>query len=471
MITSSTNGAHILVCPFPGPGHIIPLMDLTHQFLTRGLTVTVLVTPNNLPLLEPLLSTHPYSLHSLVLPFPDSSSPSLNSLIANLSAMRELHAPVIQWFKSHPSPPVAIVFDFFLGWTHQLACELDLPLLMFSPSGAFAVSVLNSMWHEQPKNGDPVDENLMVSFPKVPNSPVYPWWQLSSVYRSFKEGDPDWEFYRNSALGNMKSWGFVFNSFTELERVYLDHFKEEVGHDRVWAVGPLLPTHDDVVGSTQRGGSSSVPSHEVLTWLDGRPDHSVVYVCFGSRVVLTRAQMEVLAAALERSGVTFIWSVKVGKGGHVDNDDGVTPDGFEDRVEGRGFIVKGWAPQVAILRHKSVGAFVTHCGWNSVLEGLSAGVMMLTWPTGADQFTNASLLVDQLGVGVRVGEGTQNVPNCDELTRLLAESVGGTRPERERAMELSGAALSAVKGGSSERDLEELVKRLNELKTGSSATQ
>ncbi|KAF5933871.1 hypothetical protein HYC85_030042 [Camellia sinensis] len=36
-------------------------------------------------------------------------------------------------------------------------------------------------------------------------------------------------------LANSDSWGVVFNSFTELERVYIDHIKMEMGHHRVWA--------------------------------------------------------------------------------------------------------------------------------------------------------------------------------------------------------------------------------------------
>jgi hypothetical protein len=200
-----------------------------------------------------------------------------------------------------------------------------------------------------------------------------------------------------------------------------------------------------------------------MAWLDSKPDNSVVYICFGSIVVLTSEQVEVLAAAIECSGVHFIWCVKAGKG-HVEGDAAFIPDGFEDHVGGRGLVIRGWAPQVVILRHRAVGVFVTHCGWNSTLEGLAAGVLMLTWPSGADQFNNAKLLVDQLDVAIRACEGgEQNVPKLDELTGLLAESVAGNRVERDGVVRLREAALNAVNGGSSTRDLDELVKELNSL--------
>lgn len=99
-----------------------------------------------------------------------------------------------------------------------------------------------------------------------------------------------------------------------------------------------------------------------------------------------------------------------------------------------------------------------------MLEGVATGVLMLTWPLGADQFIDANLLVDQLGLAVRACEGgVKNVPDLGELTRLLAESVSGTRLERTRVKEMCKAAWNAVKGGSSTRDLDELVEKFSEL--------
>ncbi|KAK1407387.1 hypothetical protein QVD17_39002 [Tagetes erecta] len=163
----------------------------------------------------------------------------------------------------------------------------------------------------------------------------------------------------------MTSWGIVFNTFEDLEGDYIDYVKKQMGHDRIWAFGPLLPDKEehDPKGSIGRGGTSVVP-----------PDD--FFMC----------------------GSTFI------------------PSGFKDQVEGRGFIFKGWASQLEILRHKAIGLFITHYGWNSTLEAVTSGVMMLTWPTGADQFTNAALVVDQLGVGKRV---------CDGGLRSVPDSVVG----------------------------------------------
>nr|POE52870.1 udp-glycosyltransferase 89b2 [Quercus suber] len=430
MSTATTaTGAHILVYTYPASGHIIPLLDLTHRLLRRGHTVTVVVLPTNLPLLQPLLSLHPSSLHPLVLPAPERPTPSWKSRMAKDRARRDLHYPLLlNWFHSHVSPPIAIISDFFLGWTHHLAKQLGLPCVIFSPSGASGLSVLFSLWRDLPKNEDPEDINFQVLFPRIPNSPVYPWWQLPHGYKNSKEGDPDWEFNKNNMLDNIASWGLVVNSFTELERVYLEHLSTELGHDRVWSVGPLLPPEDDVIGYSNRGGSSSIPCEQVMTWLDSRPDSSVVYVCFGSRTTLNTKQMDVLVSALDQSEVQFIFCVRGSDDRHVGSDDdlGVIPDGFEDRV-----------------------------------EGITAGVVMLTWPMGAEQFANAKLLVDELGVGIRAGESVENIPESSELSRLLVESVSATIPERVRVKGLSDASLGAIKGGSSDKDLDEFVERLS----------
>ncbi|KAA0031313.1 scopoletin glucosyltransferase-like [Cucumis melo var. makuwa] len=72
-------------------------------------------------------------------------------------------------------------------------------------------------------------------------------------------------------------------------------------------------------------------------------------------------------------------------------------------MEGKGIIIRGWAPQVLILDHPAVGGFITHCGWNSTLEGVVAGVPMVTWPVAAEQFYNEKLVTEVLKIGVGVG--------------------------------------------------------------------
>ncbi|XP_038696363.1 flavonol 7-O-rhamnosyltransferase-like [Tripterygium wilfordii] len=231
-------------------------------------------------------------------------------------------------------------------------------------------------------------------------------------------------------------------------------------NERVWAVGPLVP----IKAGSERGGSSSISSDKLIGWLDScQVDRSVVYVGFGTQITLKKKQMEVLANALEQSGVRFIWAVKAARN-EDDQDQSMVPEGFEDRVAGRGIVIKGWAPQAAILEHRAVGAYLTHGGWNSVLEALRGGVILLAWPMQIDHFHNAKLFVDELGAAVRVCEGLETVPDSDALTRILTDSVSVDAPERIKFMELREKALKAIgKGGSSYKALDLIVEDLFNL--------
>nr|KYP31462.1 Cytokinin-O-glucosyltransferase 1 [Cajanus cajan] len=171
---------HILVFPFPAQGHILPLLDLTHHLALAGLTLTIVITPKNLPILNPLLSSHPNTLHTLLLPFPPH--PNIPAGAENvrevgssgnypfINALSKLQPQIIHWFTritTHPNPPVALISDFFLGWTHQLATQLTIPRLAFYSSGAFLTTVLNHCW----KNPHFRNSNGPIHFPQLPGTP------------------------------------------------------------------------------------------------------------------------------------------------------------------------------------------------------------------------------------------------------------------------------------------------------------
>lgn len=284
-------------------------------------------------------------------------------------------------------------------------------------------------------------------FHDLPNSPSFPWEHLPSIARFYKESDPEWEVVLDGLIVNGSSWGWVINTFDALESRYMEYLTKITGHDRVFGVGPvsLLGGPDP----TSRGQSESGLGCDVLTWLDDKPDGSVVYVCFGSQKFLTADQMEALAIGLEQSWVHYVWVVKPEQGDPVRTG------------SGRGMVIKGWAPQVSILSHRAVGGFLSHCGWNSVLEAIVGGVIILAWPMEADQYVNAKLLVEDHGVAVRVCEGKDSVPDSTELARIIAESMSGEKIEKIKAKELKEKGIEAVKdGGTSLMELDRLIREL-----------
>ncbi|XP_076895941.1 UDP-glycosyltransferase 89A2-like [Bidens hawaiensis] len=453
-------GSHILVFPFPAQGHMLPLLDLTHYLATHGLTITILVTPKNLPILNPLLDSSP-SIQTLVLPFPPH--PSLPAGVENvkdignhanapiINSLAKLQDPITQWFNSHSNPPVAILSDFFLGWTHHLADKLGIHRICFFSSGAFLTAVLDYSC----RNISVVRSQSITVFHELPDSPSFSWYHLPSVIRAYNESDPEWIFVLDGHVANGLSWGWVFNTFDALESRYMEGLKKFIGHGRVFGVGPvsLLGRSDPLIrGKSEPEQPGSGSDCDVVRWLDGKPNGSVVYACFGSQKFLTSEQMEALVVGLEDSGISYVLVVKPEQGGLV-------LDG-----SGRGFVIKGWAPQVTILSHEAVGGFLSHCGWNSVLEAILSGVMILAWPMEADQYVNARLLVEDHGVSVRVCEGPNTVPDSVRLARIIAESMSGDKVEKLKAKEMRNRAIEAVKeGGSSLLDLDRLVKELCNL--------
>ncbi|KAJ6813953.1 UDP-glycosyltransferase 89B2 [Iris pallida] len=317
-------------CPhnsIPGPRPPPPLLDLARHLSTvDALTITVAATPKNLPC--SLRSSPPAP------PSSPSSSPSpptppspRASRTPRTSPLPPLLPPLHGQLRQPPlpppplghvpqpsPPPTSIISDFSFGWTNGLAKELGVPRLTFSPSAAFTLSIARETWATmlRPPPGAAEDEAAayVMSFPTLPGSPSFPWREMSPLYRAHEEGEAVSEAVRNGFVANMESWGLVFNTFRGLEGEYVDHLRGLLGHERVWAVGPVSAL---VGGSSEdRGGASSVPVAELMDWLDERESGSVLYVCFGTQVVLSQAQTAAVATALERSGVHFVWSIKTG---------------------------------------------------------------------------------------------------------------------------------------------------------------
>uniref|UniRef100_A0A0E0KW12 Glycosyltransferase n=1 Tax=Oryza punctata TaxID=4537 RepID=A0A0E0KW12_ORYPU len=462
---------HVLLVPFPAQGHALPLYDLAALLAARGLRLTVVTTPANAAQLAPLLAAHPDSVHRLIFPFP--SHPSLPAGLENtrncppvyiavfIHALAALHQPILAWARSQSAHPVvAVVSDFFCGWTQPLAAEIGVPRVVFTPSGVLGTAVPHSLFRRLVKRPVGCDDGFQVAFPTIPGEPAFEWREISMLYKIYIEGlveEQVGESLEQNCLWNLESWGFVSNTFRALEGRYLDAPLEDMGFKRVWAVGPVAPDTDT---AGDRGGEAAVAAGDLSAWLDAFPEGSVLYVCFGSQTVLTPAMAAALAEALERSAVPFVWVV---------SGDGVVPEGFEARAAAaakRGMVVRGWAPQVAALRHPAVGWFMTHCGWNSVLEAVAAGVPMLAWPMAADQFVNARLLVEDAGVALRACAGGVGVaPDAGELAAVLADAVGEKGSgARTRAKELAAeAAIAARSGGSSYEDLERFVQEIQKL--------
>lgn len=281
-----------------------------------------------------------------------------------------------------------------------------------------------------------------------------------------KSGDYKWFVYHGMRFREAK--GIVVNTFEELEsgplRVLDKGMFVPQGQRTppIYPVGPVLCFDDD--GDDRR-------RHECVKWLDEQPPASVVFLCFGSKGCFSDVQAAEMAAGLEQSGHRFLWILrspsKVNANVPVDaNLYEALPNGFLDRTRERGMVWPSWAPQTKILSHKSIGGFVTHCGWNSCQESLWFGVPMLAWPLYAEQHLNDVEMVRDVGiaVGLKADRKKGNFVTAAELERgvrcLMGDGEEGRRV-RARVEEMKMASRKAVeKGGSSYNYMEKLAREL-----------
>nr|ASK39401.1 UDP-glycosyltransferase [Ginkgo biloba] len=419
---------HVLVFPIPAKGHLIPLLDLSYVLASHGLSITILSITNEVSHLQPLLDTaasNALQIQPLILSIPaiqNIEELPLSQIPVFLQSLQTLADPLEQWFLQQQEqisdgfgfgPPVCMISDIFLGWTQETATKLGIPRVVFHPSGAFGVSVIYSLWAHMPHQGVESDDDP-IPIPDLPVPTTFRKSQISPFLRMYKSSDPVSGFMRHSMNLNSKSWGTLINTFNDLEPIYIDHL-QKLSARPAWSVGPLFLQREQKTDIVVREKPSSSIESVCLQWLNSQKEKSVLYICFGSMCILSNKQIQELAAGLEGSQQSFIWVLRDPSSGLPANEYGVLPDGFEERIQGRGLVIRGWAPQLLILSHSSIGGYLTHCGWNSTLESIASGVPLVTWPMFADQHFNCFLIVDYLKIGVRLCEGATTVPNREDL--------------------------------------------------------
>ncbi|CAI9777429.1 unnamed protein product [Fraxinus pennsylvanica] len=190
-----------------------------------------------------------------------------------------------------------------------------------------------------------------------------------------------------------------------------------------------------------------------LAWLDQQPQNSVIYVAFGSFTVFDHNQFQELALGLELINRPFSWVVRQNITEDVHN---AYPTGFEERVHGWGHVVS-WAPQQKVLSHPSVACFISHCGWNSTIEGISNGVPFLCWPYFTDQIFNTTYICDYLKIGLELNKDDNGIIRREEIKDKL-ERVLGEEGFKERVLDLQAKILDSVReGGSSDQNLHDFL--------------
>ncbi|CAK7345186.1 unnamed protein product [Dovyalis caffra] len=366
---------------------------------------------------------------------PDPNQPSkfIFSMIETQKphVKKEVSKLVSQSDSSPDSPKLAgFVLDMFCTPMIDVANEFGVPSYVFFTSGAaflglqFYIQALHDEQKVDPTEFKDSDAELALSclanpLPAkvLPSAVIDKEWLpvLLGLARRFRE-----------------TKGIMVNTFEELESYAVNSFSNG-NTPPVYPVGPILNLNSDDDHDMESNKSNTYK--DIKQWLDEQPQSSVVFLCFGSRGCFGADQVKEIACGLEQSGCRFLWSLrqpppqgKTGAPSDYDNPQEVLPEGFLARTTEIGKVI-GWAPQIDILAHSSIGGFVSHCGWNSVLESIWFDVPIAAWPLYAEQQFNAFEMIVELGLGVEIKMDYRMKLNAEE-----SESTNVTAREIERGI-------------------------------------
>lgn len=470
---------HFVLFPFMSPGHMIPMIDIARLLAQRGVIITIFTTPLNAARFNGTLARAIESglqIHIIQTPLPYLEAdlpqgcenmdmvPSLDLALDFFTTADRLQEPAEKLFGQLNPQPNCIISDVCLPYTAQIAGKFNVPRIAFHGTCCFSAVCFNNIFVSKILESISSESEYFV-VPGLPDKIELTKQQVDST-----QGQKFKAFGDKIGAATLAIDGVIINSFEELEPGYVKEYRK-INRDKVWCIGPVSLDNKDYLDKAQRGNITSLDEHKCLKWLDSKNPNSVVYVCLGSLCNLIPSQMMELGLGLEASNRPFIWVIREGETSK-ELKKWVVEDGFEERIRGRGLVIWGWAPQVLILSHPSVGGFLTHCGWNSTLEGVCAGLPLLTWPLFADQFTNEKLAVQVLKIGVKIGVeipmtwGEEhnvgvlvkrgNVKNAVE--RLMDEGNEGEE-RRNRALKLGKMAKIAIQeGGSSHFNITLLLR-------------
>ncbi|CAI0557423.1 unnamed protein product [Linum tenue] len=474
MANSTDRLLHVYFFPFLAHGHLIPTVDMAKLFAGRGVKTTIVTTPLNAPNFSATTTTGP-DIQTRLIDFPaaEFGLPAECQNLEFISAHNKGWEGVSQFTRAavalrepfekllEQDRPDCLVADMLFPWATESAAKFGIPRLIFHGTSFFALAAGDAVATHEPQNRVSSDDESFV-IPGLPDEVRFTRRQLPSRQTT---GNNTLKFFKRVGESSSECFGTVVNSFYELEPAYADHYRRVLGR-RSWHVGPVsLCNADD---RAVRGKEATIGRDECLKWLDSKEPNTVVYVSFGSIVKFSAEQMREIAIGIEASECQFIWVVR--ECHQEDDGNNWLPEGFEDRTSGRGMIIRGWAPQVLILDHAAIGALVTHYGWNSTLEGITAGLPMVTWPVMADQFYNEKLVTEVVRIGVSVGgrewsvDGGGTVGHAaveSALRRVMSREVEEVMGMHRRAKALGEMARKAVEeGGSSYFDLSALIEEL-----------
>ncbi|XP_059288734.1 UDP-glycosyltransferase 91C1 [Lycium ferocissimum] len=397
---------HVVMFPWLAMGHIIPFFHLSKCLAQRGHKVTFISTPRNIERLDKVPTELDPLLHIVSFPLPkvsnlpDDAESSMDIPYQKAQFLKIafdlLETPLTTFLEN--SSPDWIVYDYASHWLPKRAHDLGISRAFFSLFTAATMAFFGPPWALlNDERSIPEDYTVVPKWIPFETKVVY---RLHEIKKNFEapadeSGTTDGARFGASIDG---SDVVLFRTCVEFEPEWFN-LVSELFQKPILSIGVLPPSVIQDENLDRNENDTTWLS--IKNWLDKQNQDSVIYVALGTEATVSQKEINELALGLEKCGLHFFWVIR-NQPRHKQEDTQIQlPDGYEDTVKNRGIIYRGWVPQTKILSHSCIGGFLTHCGWNSVIEALCFGRVLIMFPVMNDQGLNTRLLQEK-GVGVEI---------------------------------------------------------------------
>ncbi|KAK6147020.1 hypothetical protein DH2020_017932 [Rehmannia glutinosa] len=455
---------HIIIIPPPFQGHINPSIQLTLNLASKGFIVTFINThsthhhitkANNYKQYDDVFagSGLDISYRTISDGFPLSFDRSLHReqfMVGRVHVFPAHVEEIVRELVDLEPRPTCLVADTFSTWGYDVARKYGLVFVSFWTQPALVLTLYLHL-DLLKKNGhyDSKDNSNKDTIDYIPGvTSLKPRDLMSFLQETDTSKIMHWIIHK--AFTDAKKADFIIcNTVEELEPGPISVLKEM---QPIYAIGPLFPSHFTNPAVEMNLWSES----DCSRWLNNKPQGSVLYASFGSYAHSNKQDIETIANGLLLSGLSFIWVLRPG----IVNSDvtEVLPNGFRENVGNRGLVVP-WCKQNAVLSHSVVGGFLTHCGWNSILESIWVGVPLLCFPLVGDQITNRKMVVEDWKIGINLCDDGKLGSSNEVAQRIKLLMSGKTCYELRKNIEQVRKKLeNALSGnGSSQMNFDKFV--------------
>ncbi|CAI9106872.1 OLC1v1006111C1 [Oldenlandia corymbosa var. corymbosa] len=436
----------LVLVMYPLQGHMNPILDLASVLHSRGFSITVAHTTLNppdpasfpdftfLPISDGISTwdISPSNLVNLAYTINRNCAAPFKGCLSQIIHQEEQHGRV-----------VCVIYDFLMHFAETAANEFNLPSIIFRTSNAAALLAFCTMAELSAQGQDfiardsPSDDLVPGLFPlRFKDLPISSMGSLEKFSQLLAV-----------VCSSRSSSAIIFNTTDCLENFPLTQLRR---HYQIpfFHLGPLHRM------APKKPTNLVKDKNNCIKWLEKQARNSVIYVSLGSIATMDEKDLTEMAWGLALSEQPFLWVIRT-----CESEKKQLPEGFHELVGERGCVVE-WAHQIEVLSHPAVGAFFTHCGWNSTLESICEGVPMICKPYFADQTVNARYLTHEWGLGIELGNVIQRTEIEKAVRRILVENEGVEM--RQKAISLREQIKKCIKeGGCANNSLNEFVQFLS----------